>query len=43
MNEIVLHIETSCAINIKQSGVYRYAQHPSFRLLNLSYSVEEVL
>ena len=40
MNEIVLHIETSCAINIKQSGVYRYAQHPSFRLLNLSYSVD---
>lgn len=40
MKEIFLHIETSCTLDIKRSGVYRYAQHMSFRLLRLSYSVE---
>ena len=40
MNEIYLSIQTSCVLDLKKSGVYRYAQHPSFRLLSLSYSVD---
>ena len=40
MNEIYISLQTSCALDIKRFGVYRYAQHSSFRLLRLSYPTD---
>ena len=38
-NDIIIDVETSCDIDIKDAGMYKYCTHPSLRLLLLSFTV----
>lgn len=41
MTRVYLDIETFCEADLKKSGVYAYAEHPSFRVLMMAWAVED--
>ncbi len=40
MKELAIDIETYCDLDLKDVGVYKYAEHPSFQILMLAYAFD---
>jgi DNA polymerase bacteriophage-type len=38
MNHLHIDIETFCEVNLMDTGVYRYAQDPSFKIILFAYA-----
>ena len=36
-----IDIETYCDLSLKDVGVYKYASHPSFKILLLAYAIDD--
>lgn len=41
MTQLHLDIETYCDLDLKVVGVYRYVQHPSFRILMCAWAIDD--
>ena len=41
MTTLYMDIETYCDLSLSDVGVYKYASHPSFKILLLAYAVDE--